>query len=458
MYSHSRFFVTTGQHVEGTSLTIEPRQQEVETMFREIFLAKKQSRETPSANAVTLQDAELIERASRAKNGPRFSALWRGDVAGAGYASQSEADAVLLSMLRFWTGGNKEASFQLFPQSGLNREKWTREDYREATWQAIDHGEVYSAKRPAAGAKKVKRDGLQHAIDDPRPKIGLPGPDRLLSDFASELVHVLRDQDIFYRNGEIVILAECDLKPMTLQTFRCWAEKFFIGYRAKTIGENSFQFDVTMSDNEARGTLAAPQFTDALRRVRRINHARLPIFGSDGKLMLLPNGYHIETQTLTLADVDYGLDMALNVAIEAINELLAEFCFADGERSKAVAVAAMVGLFTNQLLPEKSLRPCFIFVANAEGAGKTLLVQICITPTLGAMPVGSKADDDDEMRKVILTAVREARAVIFLDNLKGRLSSEPLEAFLSAPIWNGRKLGVNESISGDIILVTSGDG
>ena len=118
----------------------------------------------------------------------------------------------------------------------------------------------------------------------------------------------------------------------------------------------------------------------------------------------------------------------------------------------------MVGLFTNQLLPEKSLRPCFIFVANAEGAGKTLLVQICITPTLGAMPVGSKADDDDEMRKVILTAVREARAVIFLDNLKGRLSSEPLEAFLSAPIWNGRKLGVNESISGDIILVTSGDG
>jgi hypothetical protein len=67
---------------------------------------------------------------------------------------------------------------------------------------------------------------------------------------------------------------------------------------------------------------------------------------------------------------------------------------------------------------------------------------------MGAMPVGSKADDDDEMRKVILTAVREGWAVIFLDNLKGKLSSEPLEAFLSAPVWTGRKLGVNETITG----------
>jgi len=45
--------------------------------------------------------------------------------------------------------------------------------------------------------------------------------------------------------------------------------------------------------------------------------------------------------------------------------------------------------------------------------------------------------------------VREARTVVFLDNLKGRLSSEPLEGFLSAPVWSGRKLGVNESITGD---------
>lgn len=447
MYSAKRFFVMTGQHVEGTPLTIEARQPEIAAMFREIFPPKNQRQEKAGANTLPLSDNELIERASRARNGDRFSALWRGNVSA--YGSKSEADAALLKLLHFWTGGDKERSFRLFAQSGLKREKWEREDYRERTWAAIANGEVYSAKRSAAGAKNSKRDDLQCAIDDPRPKIRLPGCDRLLSDFASELVHVLRDQNIFYRNGEIVTLSDGDLKPLTPQTFRCWAEKFFIGYRAKTIGENSFQFDVTMTDNESRGTLAAPQFTDALRHVHRVNRARLPITGKDGKLTLLPNGYHAETETLTLADVTFDLEMPLNVAVETINDLLVEFCFADGERSKAVAVAGMTGLFGNQLLPEKSLRPCFVLVANAEGAGKTLLAQICITPTLGAMPTGSRADDDDEMRKVILTSVREARAVIFLDNLKGRLSSEPLEGFLSAAVWSGRKLGFNESITGD---------
>ncbi|MGA3266365.1 MAG: hypothetical protein ABSE16_06050 [Verrucomicrobiota bacterium] len=322
-------------------------------------------------------------------------------------------------------------------------------DWIKAGATSADLQAAMKAAKPVEKPQARAADDLQRAIADARPKIRLPGPDRLLSDFADDLVHVLRDEDIFWRNGEIVTLADGELKPMTPQTFRSWAEKFFIGYRAKTVGENSFQFNVTMTDNEARGTLAAPQFADALRRVRRVNHVRLPVFDAGGKLTLLPDGYHEPTQTLTIAAEDYDLQMPLAAGVETINDLLAEFCFADGERSKSVAVAATVGVFASQILPEKSLRPCFVFVANAEGAGKTLLAQICITPTLGIMPLGSKADDDDEMRKVILTAVREGKAVIFLDNIKGRLSSEPLEAFLSAPVWSGRKLGFNESVTGD---------
>ena len=47
-------------------------------------------------------------------------------------------------MLRFWTGGDKTRSFTLFLQSGLNRAKWEREDYRESTWKQIDNGSVFS--------------------------------------------------------------------------------------------------------------------------------------------------------------------------------------------------------------------------------------------------------------------------------------------------------------------------
>jgi hypothetical protein len=316
---------------------------------------------------------------------------------------------------------------------------------------AFSEAEWHSPKQRSNVDRTImkKHDDLQAAIRDPRPKVCLPGADRLLSDFAAELAQILRDQDIFYRNGEIVILTEGDLKPITPQGFRCWAEQFFVGYRAKTIGENCYEFDVTMSDNEARGTLAAPQFIAVLRRVRRVTHARLPFLGKDGNLALLPNGYHAETHTLTLADLDYALDMGLNVAVETINDLLAEFSFADGERSKAVAVAGMVGLYANLLLPEKSLRPCFIFVANAEGAGKSTLAKICIAPTLGAMPTGCKSNEEDEIRKLLTTAIREGSLVIFFDNFKGKLSSPALEAFLSAPVWRDRKLGVNETVTGE---------
>jgi len=322
-------------------------------------------------------------------------------------------------------------------------------DYFAAGGQACDLDQLTQDTPHFAPEPDAPGDDLQRAIADTRPKIRLPGSDRLLSDFARDLGNVLADKDIFLRNGEVVTLTDGDLKPITPQSFRSWAEQFFVGYRAKTVGENTFEFNVTMSDNEARGTLAAPQFQEKLRRVRRVNRARLPIIAKDGKLDLLPFGYHAQTQTLTLSDADYDLDVTPYAARRTLDDLLAEFRFADGDRSKAVAVAAMLGVYACQLLPQKSLRPCFIFLANAEGAGKTLLAQICVVPTLGAMPIASKADDDDEIRKALITAIREGQQVLFFDNIKGRLSSEPLEAFLSAPVFGGRKLGVNENVTGD---------
>ena len=204
-----------------------------------------------------------------------------------------------------------------------------------------------------------------------------------------------------------------------------------------------------MRIDDANGVIVAPQFTGQLLKLRRVNHARLPVMRADGRVELLPVGYDLETQTLTLPGVEYQTDLALGDAVEIINDLLSEFCFADGERSKAVALAAMLGLYAGQLLPEKSLRPCFIFAANAEGAGKTLLVSCIVTPTLGELPTGCKPADEDEVRKVLLTTVREGRAVVFFDNLKGHLNSDAIEGFVSAPVFTGRKLGVNESITAD---------
>ena len=155
MYSKARFFVMTGNHLDGTPRTVESRQKAVEGMFREVFPPKEKPTATPApARPLTLTDHDLISKASQAKNGAQFSALWRGDYAAAGYGSQSEADATLLSALYFWTGGDKSRSFSLFTQSGLNRGKWEREDYRESTWQLIAHGETYSPASRTGSARE----------------------------------------------------------------------------------------------------------------------------------------------------------------------------------------------------------------------------------------------------------------------------------------------------------------
>jgi len=79
-------------------------------------------------------DREIIDRASSARSGPKFRALWNGD--SSGYSSGSEADAALICMLLYWTDGDRDRADALFRQSGLMRPKWERPDYRERTFNA----------------------------------------------------------------------------------------------------------------------------------------------------------------------------------------------------------------------------------------------------------------------------------------------------------------------------------
>lgn len=155
MYDAGRYFCMTGLQLAGTPATVEDRQSVLNEIHAELFGAgdavpSGEKADTPPAPAaasapLSLSDAELIEKATGAKNGANFSALWRGDWHGAGYASQSDADAAFLGMLRFWTGGDKGRAFALFSQSGLNREKWAeRDDYRERTWAKVADGETYA--------------------------------------------------------------------------------------------------------------------------------------------------------------------------------------------------------------------------------------------------------------------------------------------------------------------------
>lgn len=114
----------------------------------------------------------------------------------------------------------------------------------------------------------------------------------------------------------------------------------------------------------------------------------------------------------------------------------------------ATGISAMISVYAIGVLPPKSIRACFLYLANAEGAGKTLLVKLATVPVAGFAPNSVLPKDEDEMRKCLLSAVMEAKPVLCFDNFKGHLASESLEGFLTSQDWTGRILGGQSTFRG----------
>jgi len=132
MYDRNRYFTVTGKHLDGTPAGIRERQSILDKFHKQVFGEKEPKiSNNGHAGEVLLEDRELIDRASNAENGEKFSRLWAGDRSG--YASDSEADLAFCSLVAFWTGGDTGRMDALFRQSGLYRDKWERKDYRERT-------------------------------------------------------------------------------------------------------------------------------------------------------------------------------------------------------------------------------------------------------------------------------------------------------------------------------------
>jgi putative DNA primase/helicase len=125
LYDSKRCLTLTGWHLVGSPFRIEERQEELERFYAYLFREEEQYHPTPvqAAFPIDASDAELIERAMRARNGVRFGRLWSGS-ADVYDGDQSRADLALCGILAFWTGGDAERMDRLYRRSGLFRDKW----------------------------------------------------------------------------------------------------------------------------------------------------------------------------------------------------------------------------------------------------------------------------------------------------------------------------------------------
>ena len=125
MYDSGRFFTVTGNNI-GEYTAVEDCTEAIKPLH-EKYLGG--TRSEPAQRVIQTAPlpcsvSEVLEAASRAKNGSRFQALYAGNCSE--YTSQSEADMAFCNMLAFWTGRNAALMDEIFRNSGLMRDKWDR--------------------------------------------------------------------------------------------------------------------------------------------------------------------------------------------------------------------------------------------------------------------------------------------------------------------------------------------
>lgn len=158
----------------------------------------------------------------------------------------------------------------------------------------------------------------------------------------------------------------------------------------------------------------------------------------------------------------YDESITLQQATDYLRDIHAMFPFADwytyerGEdewfepgtvqqsRSLAVHIAAMLSQFGVGLIPRGANRMGFIYNANSQRSGKTLLAKLAVMPLYKKFKAQSWKTQETELAKVIDAEVLAGSTYICFDNVRGYVGNQALEGLMTAPDWTGRILGRTE--------------
>ena len=196
MYCQGRYFTVTG-HVISEHSAIEDRQTEIDAVYKtldERNEAAKGEKEKPARKKTVvkapssppyLTDEVLIAKASATSGnaGAKFASFMNGDASG--YASRSEADLAFCNLIVFWTDDADQVR-RIVTESGLNRDKWNRDDYAEKTIAKALAGRKgrYDPRFHSNGQAHHKHNGQVCAADEAPPDPPVEGVSDAILDQA----------------------------------------------------------------------------------------------------------------------------------------------------------------------------------------------------------------------------------------------------------------------------------
>ena len=448
MYSESRYFTVTGEHLDGTPRTIEERSAVLAAVHGRIF-GENRERANPGTEPPPISDqddAALLELARNARNGTKFAALWAGDTSG--YDSPSETDLALCNLLAFWTGGDAARIDRLFRQSELMREKWEREDYRDGTIEkAIETA-------PARGS-------------DRRPTILIYQELNAVTDEAIQALVARPDLGVYVRSGILVTVARDGTKSDRWLRRPPGAPVIVPIEQARMLGilDDAARWALPPTRNKPPKAKLPPEWVGKQIRGRlewpfpyldAVIEA--PTLRPDGSI-LAEAGWDEATGLLyepipgaewpTVPEVPTASDV--RQAVETLLDPVQNFPFVE-ESDRAAYVSAVFSIGGRHLIDGPV--PGFPIRSPTPGTGKTLLADVIGIIGTGRVPAAmSMTYQSEEFRKRILALAVDGTPLVLLENLSGSLGSDVLAAALTATEWKDRILGRTEMVSAPLKAV-----
>ena len=397
LYEKGRFFTVTGNVLAGGPSDI------VDCTDAVLALYAKHSTPEPTVSAtlpintpVDLSDNDIIRMAEKAKNGAKFTALWRGDIVG--YKSHSEADAALCLMLAYWTGRDTAKIDGLFRHSGLMRPKWEEANYRDRTIKnAVQKCSSVYEPKPKAPRKTALAPGtMPTAQSADSPLIAAPdgyyflkgrGEPKKLTNFVFEPLETLITE-----NGSLLSVNLKSASGAIVEKQLRFLDFNTVPALREVVGKTDLKFSVFATDTELQyikeyiSKLSCPIKTGhsgiGIAFVKSVNAAaeRVVFVGADGAFD--GEGKAVADIVSVAGSVKIKSDICSKPPIDRASlETLGKVLLFYNELPKTAAVLCFcAACFIKPHLKEWDIKFPHLVMTGEQGSGKSFTYEKVIQP------------------------------------------------------------------------------
>ena len=268
----------------------------------------------------------------------------------------------------------------------------------------------------------------------------LPGKGVSITDTASMLAEAYRRSDAearLYNRGNIVFCVNRDsngAKLSALTSQRACSE-FELVATLMRIDSKGGREKTICSPATAKTILSSSTFLNSIPKINLVTNAPV-ILKDENNSCRIVNSFDAASGILS-AGIP-AEEVALDEAIGLLNNLLSDFIFQGaGDKSRALAALLTPALVSGKVLDARA--PIMMLQADKSQSGKGFFTKLLGAvynelPSLVAQRSGGVGSIDESFD----TALTIGRPIIVIDNLRGKLNSPQMEAFMTADIYSAR--------------------